>query len=689
MIKPPPHRLRFRQVHLDFHTSPDIEGIGRDFDADHWQAMLRRGHVDSITCFATCHHGHAYYNTAVGRRHPHLDFDLLARQFEASKAIDINVPIYLTAGINNWAADLHPEWREIDHAGCYTGWQGISPLEAGYKKMCFNSPYLDLLCEQVREVVDKFPGCDGIFLDIIHQSPCCCRWCMASMAAGGYDPTDADDRVRHATAVMKTYYQRTVDAARHRDPAMPIFHNSSHITPGRTDLLPFFSHLELESLPTGGWGYDHFPLSARYVAQLPHDALGMTGKFHNTWGEFGGYKHPNALRYECAAMIAHGTKCSIGDQLAPGGKLDESTYRLIGTAYAEVQQKQDHCVDAVNVADVGLLCSTAFHHENRTGPDHANPADTGASRLLLESHFLFNVLDAEMDFSPYRLLILPDDIPVRDDLHDKLVKYVDAGGRLLLTGTSCLGPEGLLCRFDLGAELHGLSAFEPDYALFAADLRPDFCDAPLVMYRRSVRLRTTTGRSLGQVYDPRFNRTYRRFSSHQHTPPHEQPSGFDVGVQHGPITCLAHPLFTLYAGYGSVACKQILTAAIRSALGGEPTVTTNLPSNARLTLTHQPQHHRHVLHLLYGNIMQRGGVVPHPGSSNRPTYALEVIEDLPTLHDTRVTLRGLPPGPPAAPGGRVSLPLSDEIAGTQVDAESLTITIPRFAGHQMVVIDDK
>ena len=26
------HSLRFRQVHLDFHTSPDIAGIGERFD---------------------------------------------------------------------------------------------------------------------------------------------------------------------------------------------------------------------------------------------------------------------------------------------------------------------------------------------------------------------------------------------------------------------------------------------------------------------------------------------------------------------------------------------------------------------------------------------------------------------------------------------------------------------------------
>ncbi|MEO1235475.1 MAG: hypothetical protein AAFX76_01665, partial [Planctomycetota bacterium] len=193
----PPYRLRYRQVHLDFHTSPDIPDIGVDFDEAHWQHALTEARVDSITCFATCHHGYAYYDTEVGQRHPGLGFDLLQRQFDACKAVGINVPIYLTAGINNWAAHRHPEWREVDHTGTYTGW-AVSPLEPGYHKLCFNTPYLDLLCRQIEEVVRRFPDCDGIFLDIIQQGPCCCRWCLESMYAAGYDPLDEADRERHA-----------------------------------------------------------------------------------------------------------------------------------------------------------------------------------------------------------------------------------------------------------------------------------------------------------------------------------------------------------------------------------------------------------------------------------------------------------------------------------------------------------
>ena len=43
--------MRFRQVHLDFHTSEKIAGIGSKFNKEQFQAALKAGHVDSITLF--------------------------------------------------------------------------------------------------------------------------------------------------------------------------------------------------------------------------------------------------------------------------------------------------------------------------------------------------------------------------------------------------------------------------------------------------------------------------------------------------------------------------------------------------------------------------------------------------------------------------------------------------------------
>ncbi len=40
--------MRFRQVHLDFHTSEAIAPIGARFDKKQFQEMLKLGHVDSV-----------------------------------------------------------------------------------------------------------------------------------------------------------------------------------------------------------------------------------------------------------------------------------------------------------------------------------------------------------------------------------------------------------------------------------------------------------------------------------------------------------------------------------------------------------------------------------------------------------------------------------------------------------------
>ena len=475
-------KLRFRQVHLDFHTSPMIENIGAAFDKAEYQRLLRLARVNSVTTFAKCHHGWCYYPTKVGRMHPQLKFDLLAEQYRACKEIDCNVPIYISAGLDNVASREHPHWREITSDGRYAGWQS-SPIKAGFHKMCFNTPYLDYLCEQIEEVARLYPACDGIWLDIIHQGQCCCRWCMETMKQAGLDPSKESDRLACAQIVLKKYYERTTAAAKVTNADMAVFHNQGHIPKGRRDLLNYYSHLELESLPTGGWGYDHFPLSAKYVHKLPHDFLGMTGKFHTSWGEFGGFKHPNALRYECAAMLAFGAKCSIGDQLHPDARLDESTYELIGQAYTEVEQKEKFCDDVRNVAQIGLLSVEAVGdgQGRRTRNAHG---DVGAVRVLLEEHMAFDVLDAEMDFSPYQLLILPDEIVVGGDLKRKLDTYLAGGGKLLLSGSSGLIDEQFI--FDIGAAYHGESPYQPDFVLPAEDLRPQFVPhSPFVMYLKS------------------------------------------------------------------------------------------------------------------------------------------------------------------------------------------------------------
>ena len=105
--------MRRRQVHLDFHTSEKIDGIGKDFSKEQFQQMLKKGHVDSITVFSKCHHGWSYHPTKVNKMHPNLNFDLLGAQIEAAHEIGVKTPVYISAGFDHKATLQHPEWLHL------------------------------------------------------------------------------------------------------------------------------------------------------------------------------------------------------------------------------------------------------------------------------------------------------------------------------------------------------------------------------------------------------------------------------------------------------------------------------------------------------------------------------------------------------------------------------------------------
>ncbi len=88
--------LPYRQVHLDFHTSPAIPDIATDFDAAEFTGMLQQARVNSITVFAKCHHGYSYYPTKIGTVHPHLKRDLLGEMDAACRQAGIRVQAYTT-----------------------------------------------------------------------------------------------------------------------------------------------------------------------------------------------------------------------------------------------------------------------------------------------------------------------------------------------------------------------------------------------------------------------------------------------------------------------------------------------------------------------------------------------------------------------------------------------------------------
>ncbi|MFN5933771.1 MAG: beta-galactosidase, partial [Roseiflexaceae bacterium] len=150
--------LRMRQIHMDFHTSELINGVGAQFDEEVFADVLKQAEVNSVTIFARCHHGMLYYPSKrfPERVHPHMQGDLLGAQLRACRAANINAPIYITVQWDYHTVLHHPEWLAMDAQGnpFSVSRHGQPLFEAGfYRFLCVGSPYRDFLMESVRDLV--------------------------------------------------------------------------------------------------------------------------------------------------------------------------------------------------------------------------------------------------------------------------------------------------------------------------------------------------------------------------------------------------------------------------------------------------------------------------------------------------------------------------------------------------------
>lgn len=651
--------MYYRQVHLDFHTSEHIANIGSEFDKKQFQEAVRTMNADSLTLFAKCHHGWMYYNSEKFERHPELRFDLLKSQIEACEEIGVDTVVYLSAGFDEKTVRQHPEWAVCDKSGA-----GANFAEASFHWLCFNTDYLDLLLAQVEEVLTVFPG-KSIFMDIADVTPCRCPKCTADMKAAGIDVTDDAQVELFAEKVYYNYTSKVRELIERLSPKSTVFHNAGHIMRGNRKMFEQNTRIEVESLPTAPiWGYDHFPITAAYMRAMRKEYTGMTGKFHSQWGDFGGYKTANALKYETSLILANGGHCSIGDQLHPFGKYDTYTAELIGSAYSEVKKKEAWCRDAEYIADVAVLSCEALSCGVDIGrASAAQTVDSGAVRMLNEANFLYEVIDFESDFSRYKVIILPDIERIKEKLSEKLHSFVADGGKLLASGCSGLAFKSDEFIFDFGAEYIGRADYDTVYAA------PYLENIPKAKYAVfSPAFHVEGEEKAGEIYAPFFNRTPEHFSSHMQTPPSEEVIGPLVTFGKDGAY-ISYEIFSEYASEGRHINRQIFTEVCNRLLGDRKTLETDLLSQGTVTLSYQPTEHRYVVHLVYGSPIKRGSI--------------QVIEDLPPLYNVALTLRI------QNEIERAYLAPSGEQLQCLREGDAVRIAVPEVSCHQMVVLDVK
>ena len=666
--------LAYRQIHLDFHTGPWIPDVGTQFDADAFARTMKAAHVNSVTVFAKCHHGHLYYDTDRPERHPGLarDVNLLEQQVEALHRVGIRAPIYISVMCDEYAADTHPEWvcRRVDGRNV-----GADPLNAGWQILDMSSPYQEFLAEQTREILKKFKPVDGIFFDMCWDQPTVSNWAVDGMVREGMNPDVEEDRNRSANLVAHRYMARFKRMVHETSPDATVFFNGRAVSLLREE-LDYQTQSEIESLPTGGWGYMYFPKNVRFARQFPLPYMGMTARFHKSWADFGGIKPYAALEYEVSQMIAHGARCSIGDQMHPRGTLDRAADDLIGQIYERVEAREPWLAGAVPQVQIAVLRAD----ERPTGAGGRTTvagAEEGAIRVLNQLKHQFDMVDRHGDFENYELLVLPDNVRLDADpaLLKKVRAYLKSGGKLLATGTSGLSADGTEVLLpELGIKSHGMSPFTTTYIRFGKEVAVDVPPTDHVMYETGVRVTPATGgragaRAVARVVEPYFERGWRHFSSHFQTPP-DKVSRFAAATLTGDgrVGYVPYPLFGAIARHGNFPFRLLVRNLLETLLP-EPLLRVDAPTGTESTVTRQAgQGGRTIVHLLHY-------------APERRTEKLDLIDDAVPLFDVPLSLK-LPKGP-----RQVYLAPDRRAVEFEYLAGRVNLRVPQVRGHAMIVFE--
>jgi hypothetical protein len=592
----------WRKVHLDYHNSHHMPSLGGEFDADEFGERLLGAHVDSIVVFAKDMHGYFYYPSEYGPVHPGLSFDMLGQQVEACRRRGIKVYAYYCVTWDNYLAENHPEWLVWKRDR--TTYLPKFDETPRWTALCLSNPdFVEVVLDHSREIVAGY-DLDGIWYDMPLPigGECYCRNCLPAIRAAGRDPFDVAAQREHKQALLTEFMRRAYEQARSIRPGCQVDQNNQTRL-GLGERAPYMDNIDIEALPTAAWGYTYYPAVVRYARTFGTSVCGMTGRFHRSWADFGGLKHPTQLRAELAGIVAQGAQADIGDQLPPSGKLDVAVYDVIGKAYAEVKKLEPFLDGAAPVTEAAIVVAgLPLHDFGLTSGGEGGPGECGGTgdlsrgvlgctKLLTEMRVQFDIVEPGSEngdiLNRYRLLVLPDGLTVDEELAEQLRSYLRDGGAVFASHDALrIGGTGEVWADGLGIEYQGESPFAPSYLKMGPDLLDGLPDYEYALYEGTARWTCSGGEQmLARVSEPLFQRGPEHYTSHAQTPA-DHVTEYAAVVRQGRVAATAFPIGASYYRNGYWIYREVFRRLLEQILP-ERLVRTDAPISAEVTLTHQ------------------------------------------------------------------------------------------------------
>ena len=540
-----------RAIHFDFHTLPGISDFCEKYDPEKFADLLSEANVGYVNVFARCNLGFSYYPTKVGTPYPGLKTDMCGETIRALKKRGIGVTAYVNGGLNHNYMIQNPGTMRVTKDGNVY----VNPNENMnfFRTHCFNSEYAEHLLAEIEEVLKMDP--DGIFVDGMNARECYCPRCISKMKQQGIDFRKDDEVWDFAVDTLKSVITRIREIV----PA----DKRLYINSVSYDYIhECQSHAELECLPTSGiWGYDYITTFAPYYRMFNDDTIYMTGAFVSDWGDFGGKKSVAALENDVFDALLYGYTPSIGDHMHPRGVLNEKLYKEIGKVYGYVKELEKWTDDSVPVCDVAIIRNKTTNSKLK---NFVTDSEKGAARMLSELKICFNILNEDMDFGGYKLIVLPDEIELTDKLLRKLENF---DGAILSSGRSC--KDGSVWDYiDISDDDNTDGYYQYNGEIFG-------------QYVTGVKIKSDY--SIADYVEPYFKREFDGVHAYFYNPDYKS-KGYSAVAVKGNRAHICFNVFEAYIRYGAIFHKELVEDIINILLPDRIIRNISLPSYSRATL---------------------------------------------------------------------------------------------------------
>lgn len=417
---------------------------GKNLDLAYVEWIVQKAlnvHADTLA-FCVVNGGYALWDSKVTKKYERMGkMDLIGEMARLCREHDLYfVPWWLaTAGGGvRQILEQHPSWQQVGPP------RDGNPGER-YNYVCYNSPYRELLYEEVREVITNY-NVDGIYFDQLPIS-CYCPWCHAKFerrynkpmpvvldeflvydSPAGFPPdlkAFRDESVRSFAAGIREivddvnpeicYAQNWVKNWQARlvrniaDVVLPEFYQQK-------DLIP----LGLRHRLTKTY-FDHGPIWGNVRHSVRHDARHFP------------IRSTKMLLVDCVANLAVPLMLDLCAM-----DFDPTGMEELAVTFDHIKVMQETQAQMEPVRYAALLHSMPSHEHNRQRNEEAIE---GLYRLMLESHVPFEIVNEEGiqrgELRDYKVLVLPDTLALAEETAAAIREAVESG--IGLVGTFMTG----------------------------------------------------------------------------------------------------------------------------------------------------------------------------------------------------------------------------------------------------------